>query len=381
MFTDKIVHIKTSPTQPPLSPEQKKFNSLIKRIESQKKLLGDWQAALEYCQLEAMKKLDPLNKTLSEHQAAMIQLLDEHLMRHKFSKLQEDKLLFLITDLCSGLLEKHDNDDIKAIYNKYAEVDYDTAKEEERALATEAMKAVFDAEFDVRFEDEDIDLDNPHATAERLFEKLAAREAEEAAANASAHAQRRKTAKQAAKEAREAEEAANSSKSVQSVYRQLASALHPDREPDPVERERKTKLMQQVTVAYRNKDLLKLLELQLAAEQIDEHRLGSLGTERLKHYNKVLGDQLAELKEETQLKQEQIRLMLRLHPSERPTPKGLIKLLKQDIESTQLAIQNVRQDLRNFQDARHLKQWLKGFRMPKPDQGFDQLFDDFPPYR
>ena len=42
-------------------------------------------------------------------------------------------------------------------------------------------------------------------------------------------------------------EAQDAKAALRSIYRQLASALHPDREPDPVERERKSALMARPT--------------------------------------------------------------------------------------------------------------------------------------
>ncbi|MCP5293050.1 MAG: molecular chaperone DnaJ, partial [Burkholderiales bacterium] len=200
-------------------------------------------------------------------------------------------------------------------------------------------------------------------------------------AAAAARPQRKKSAKQLAKEAREAEEAANVSKSIQAVYRQLTAALHPDREQDPVERERKTELMQQVTVAYSNKDLLKLLELQLAVEQIDQSKLSSLSAERLKHYNKILSDQLAELQDEVMLKEEQIRMMLQLSPFEPLSPNRLVTLLKHDIQTLRAALKGIQNDLQVFQDVKNLKAWLKNFRLPQPESGFDPFFDEFPPFR
>jgi hypothetical protein len=157
--------------------------------------------------------------------------------------------------------------------------------------------------------------------------------------------------------------------------------LHPDREQDPVERERKTELMQQVTVAYSNKDLLKLLELQLAVEQIDQSKLSSLSAERLKHYNKILSDQLAELQEEVMLKEDQIRMMVQIPPFEPLSPKRLAMLLKQDIQKMQAEIKRTQQDLRLFKDVKNLKAWLKSFQLPEPDFGFDPFFDGFPPFR
>lgn len=46
------------------------------------------------------------------------------------------------------------------------------------------------------------------------------------------------------------------------LYRKLVRKLHPDREPDQDLRARKTEMMQAVNVAYRNKDMLGLMDLQ-----------------------------------------------------------------------------------------------------------------------
>ena len=54
------------------------------------------------------------------------------------------------------------------------------------------------------------------------------------------------------------------SPSLREVYRRLASRLHPDREPDPDERARKTAQMQRINAAYAAGDLLALLDLQRA---------------------------------------------------------------------------------------------------------------------
>ena len=97
------------------------------------------------------------------------------------------------------------------------------------------------------------------------------------------------------------------SKSVQEVYRKLVAVLHPDREPDARERERKTELMQRVNRAYGKKDLLQLLELPLGNERIDPAHLSNIADSRLKYFNKILKEQLAELEQETH----QIEAMLK----------------------------------------------------------------------
>jgi hypothetical protein len=47
------------------------------------------------------------------------------------------------------------------------------------------------------------------------------------------------------------------------VYRRLVKELHPDLEPDPAERERKSRIMQNVTAAHARGDLHALLQLKI----------------------------------------------------------------------------------------------------------------------
>ncbi|MBU0654485.1 MAG: molecular chaperone DnaJ [Gammaproteobacteria bacterium] len=375
MSSKKVVHIKNNGTQAPLSPAQKKFNNLIKKIDAQKKLLVEWQDTFNQVHQEASEKLNPLRQTLRKHQTDMANLLDQQFTSNKFTANQQDKLSHAICEICEEILQSDDNDELKTLYNKYSGGDYDSEAQEEHEMASDFIKSMLEREFGVSLEDHEFDVNDPNATAERLAEKVKQRE-EQAEAT---RPQRKKSAKQLAKEAKEAEEAANVSKSIQAVYRQLTSALHPDREQDPVERERKTELMQQVTVAYSNKDLLKLLELQLAVEQIDQSKLANIAEDRLKHYNQILADQLREIQEEVLFKEDEIRAMLRLDPFEPLSPKRLGMLLKQDIRIAQEGIKHLQQDLRLFRDVKQLKAWLKVYQIPEPE--FDPFMAGLMPFR
>ena len=144
------------------------------------------------------------------------------------------------------------------------------------------------------------------------------------------------------------------------------ATLHPDREADPAERERKTELMKKVTVAYGNRDLLQLLELQLAVEQIDQGKLNNIAEDSLKHYNKVLRNQLDELREEVVLMEMQIANQLQVTPFEVLTPRRIARMLKEDIRMVQDEIARIQHDLQRFQDVQQLKQWLKGYQIPEP---------------
>ena len=183
-------------------------------------------------------------------------------------------------------------------------------------------------ELGIEIDDDAIDMNSPEEIAAYMQEQLEEqrRQAEER------RKRRKKTAKQLAKEAREREEEAKLGKSWQSIYRQPVTALHPDREQDPVEQARKTELMQQVTVAYGRKDLLQLLELQLAVEQIDQSNINTIAEDRLRYYNRILQGQLEQLEQEVLEIESMLRQQAGLAPYDTLSPRHLIQLVHEDIE-------------------------------------------------
>lgn len=87
-------------------------------------------------------------------------------------------------------------------------------------------------------------------------------------------------------------------RTVVSIYKQLAKALHPDLEQDPAIRERKHTLMQELTKAHREGDLHTLLRLELEWVKREEGDLERLGDEKLAIYSELLEEQVADLQEE-----------------------------------------------------------------------------------
>lgn len=367
--TIKVVRIGENQQQSRLSPAQKKFNGLIQKIDVQKKLLASWQETIPQCQQAFAEKLTPLRKTSSEHQAEMVALLDTLYTTQKFTRNQQDKIAQLITAMCEELIVQHGREELKPLYNRYSGWDFDVEAQEEHELVNQLLKSVFEHEFGVELDDSELDLSDPAGTAARLAQRMQGQQhrAEESSPK------RKKTAKQLAKEALEQEEKASTSKSLQAIYRQLVAALHPDREPDPVERARKTESMKKVTVAYANKDLLQLLELQLSVEQIDQSKLNNIAEDRLKHYNKILQGQLEELQEEVMLMEMRLKGMTGLAPYEPLSPKQLLGLLNEDISTLRDEIIRIQHELRLFKDVKQFKLWLKDYRFPGKSE-FDPFF-------
>jgi len=94
--------------------------------------------------------------------------------------------------------------------------------------------------------------------------------------------------------------------SLGAVYRRLAKELHPDLERDPAEREKKSRVMQEITAAYARDDLHVLLQLELEWLGGQSGDAARLSREKLLAYTDLLKQQAAELANECQ--------SLRLHP-------------------------------------------------------------------
>lgn len=156
------------------------------------------------------------------------------------------------------------------------------------------------------------------------------------------------------------------------MYRKLASALHPDREPDEAERKRKTDLMQRVNVAYDAQDLLQLLELQLEIEQIDQASIAAMSETKLKHYIKILEEQSGELAMENEIHAVQYAMHFQPESPYGHSPSSALKESEEKIVHLGEYIQSLQQDLAQFTDLKAIKAWLKTLTYEAPGDFWDE---------
>ena len=359
-----------------LTPAQKKFNALIGRIDRQRKRLAEWQEMMPIYQEEVLRTFQPLRDSYAGFQAQMVELLDSHYTNNRFSRLQQEKVSHIIKDICFELINDHGRDDLKPVANRHSDIDFDDQQEQMKAMGGDVLRTMLEAEFGIDPGDIELDMDDPYGTADKLGSIL---EEQQRKAD-DQRPRRKKTARQLAREAREKEEESKISQSIRAVYRQLVGALHPDRETDPEEHQRKTDLMQKVTVAYKNRNLLQLLELQLTVEQIDQNAIDSINEDRLNYFNKILQRQSLELKQEIEEVELHMKAAGGIDPFESLTPKKLFSALRKDKKQLELAIFEIQRDLRLFKDIRKVKHWLKTYELPfeLPDELFFRMFADDP---
>lgn len=358
-----VIRIASSQGSEALSKGQKTFNRLIKKIEEQRKLLQAWQDALPRFQAKQASEFMPLLNHYNEEREKLARLLDAAYDAKGLTKAERAKLRDLITSIVSELLADNDTPELIALYDKYS----DTGFAEEEQMAADSAKAMIEEVLGVDLGNE-APLNSPEDMMALLQKKLL-EQAEQLNAQEQQRSRRKPTAKALAREAKKQEEAHAASQSIREVFRKLASGLHPDRETDAEERTRKTALMQRVNAAYEKNDLLALLQLQLEVEQIDHADIGTLSETRLKHYNKVLTEQLAELDEE-------IGFIEASFDSggpfshRRPHPALILQWLDGDIAQLKSATLDIQHDLQQLGDIKSLKAKLKHYRI-QPNDPFD----------
>lgn len=314
-----IVHIADEFKKKKLSKAQKQFNQLIKKIAEQKQLLLEWQTTLPQYNQRLSESYTPLMTKFNQQRIEWLHLLDRAYRNKDFSNADKKKLRHLLGELSHELVLSHGQVELTDLYNRYAA--------DEQVLLAETVMQDTDVSFAKKLPKDTAQPDKKTAKQQQEQEKI--------------------------------------SKSIQSVYRQLVASLHPDREPDEQERDRKTKLMQKVNVAYSKKDLLQLLELQLAVEQIDQAHLNNLSEDRLKYFNKVLQEQFAELSDEVEDIESAFKRQMNLSAKVHLSPKYLMKNLDEAMKDLQRRIKGLQMNNKAAKDSAVLKSWLKSYQIPK----------------
>lgn len=334
------------------SKAQQRFRKLLEKVDRLRQRLGVWKQ-----QRGDIDREIALYRAVHDRHARLghqlVVALDRAYADGKFSKAERNKLTALIGDLAEMLIAQGGGDELKEIYSRHTQRDFDAEAAAAEANNVEMMRGIIEDELGIEVDDEDAGSVEQLRAAVRA--QIDAREEAEAARKA----RRKKTAKQAAAEARRDDEKKSADKAVQDIYRTLARALHPDHEQDADERARKTRLMSEVNVAYEAKDLLRLLALQLELERVDESRVETLAEERLVHFARILDEQARQLDAELAGLEMPYRMELGLMPSAVVTPERVIVRIRADASALEIQIERAKRDLVTFLDPALLKQWLR----------------------
>lgn len=357
---DKTSEIVIQKTAVKLSKEEITFNTLIKQIKTQREQFAAWENLHGIFQKKYSLELDPLLREMLEVKTKIVHRLDQINAEKGFSKIERSQIVALILDLTSALLDECDDAELKTVFDKYSHISHDEITAEKLTH----LKTMLEMETGIELAD-DLDLNSPESVFQHIKEQLDTQAEEEQRSP-----QRKKTAKQLAKEQKQQAEEQHLSQSLREIYRKLASALHPDRESDAQERERKNALMQRVNQAHESGNLLQLLELQLEIEQIDANTINNLAPERLQRYNKILKEQLKDLRDQISQIEHGFRTQFDINPAIKLTPANALKRLNAEVISMEQGLVELRHDLKHLQDIKAAKVWLKQMQQWYDEQAF-----------
>ncbi len=366
-----------------VSPEHKRFRTLLDKIDKARLRLQQWQERLPLFAQQYKARVEPEEQRLLALRRAWAFELETLLLGQRWSKSEARTLSRLLLDTCAGLIAASEtvDEELKALYNRHAEVDFDTEAQEE----LDAMKTMLERLGNVDLGDDP--AASPDELMQRAHEQMAQRDAEERERHGEREQQRaqhqgpgqRPSRAQTVAQKRAEEDARQASQTVREVYRKLAAALHPDRTDvnAPAEqRAERTALMQRANGAYEAGDLLALLTLQLQIEQVNEAQATQLAASQVRHFNKVLGEQLREVEQEIDGRQAAFAASYGIVLEQRLDPAQLGGLLKDELRAVEAAALQLAQQRRLLVGERvQARRYLKRLRHEHQlDDEFGDLF-------
>lgn len=350
-----------------LSREQQTFNTLVGQIGQRREVLLAWERVVPDFQQAFSGQLLPLREAADALSRRLILALDAEFDNAALSSADRRTVSSLVASLAGERGDLSDDEALKTAFNRHSASDYDEDAAEEVATMKAELEELLGQSLG---RDEDFRSTGEllrHARC--LWTNQQAQEAARKEARAERRAERAKAKKPAASLQRREALQAELNQSLREIYRKLASALHPDREQDPELKLRKTAMLQAVNQAYDKQDLLHLLEVQIELQQLDRNGLNDLGDDRLRHYNKLLREQLEELEQEVAQAEGQFANGYGIRPLQRLTPETALALLRQEIARQAGINSAIEFDLAQLGNIKLFKQWLKEKKRRMKDAG------------
>ncbi len=345
-----------------LSPAQKRFNQLLKQTETLAQKIESTRAFVELHRTVCARTLTPLEQERTQFMGQMVHWLAQRLQAKGLSAKQKDIAREILCHLAAVLAAEGD-EAMQALHDAHSDLSLDELEKAEAADMQSLMEDVFGH----KLGDDDTPFDNLDDLLRANMAHMQAEARAEREASEQHKAQRKKTATQLKNEA----QTQDADGALRTIYRQLVSALHPDREPDPAEQARKTALMKDANTAYERRDLLALLHLQLQADLVDDAHIASMAKSKLTALTTLLKERVAVLRRELYQMEAQARAEFGMP---RFAPLSSAALKKQLIESElnlREEIALMQQDLKLVQDDTRFKRWLKQQKAAQED--FDPL--------
>ena len=383
-----------STTSTEMSPQQKKFIRLSKKIDQENQNLEQWLQAQKDIQEKASREILPAYEQLRQiiyqqieslvlqksQKMTAIQLdkLDEKIEKLAFQLLQSGQMSEQQVNYLMDLLREQghniviqeglmtsdtiidDGDDIEQEFQQQYFDELNDNDEDISAVEIEQLKIYLMHEYDLEPDFFDFEADTQEEFLQIFAKKMQQREFESFASQMNKNEREffenmyENEMKQQDKLKEKRENARKiASKSMKEIYLKITAMIHPDREQNSEKKQEKTILFQKVNQAHEEQDLFKLLAVQAELGQI-EHKVAN---EQLKAYNILLEERLEniELEIEELIESFDWDSYFGGFFNRKIKVQDLHKKYQQDWKAVQDKISSARQRLEQYQDIKSLK--------------------------
>jgi hypothetical protein len=327
----------------------------LTRISKLKQQIADLDTLAQAHRMAVHQQVHPLQSKTRQQLRSMVLLIDQRLAGKTLATPQRRAAVSILCGMAATLAREGDAE-MAALHDRHSP----TSLADQARAKSQAMRADFEAALGAQ-----LDELPPDASAEQILAAGMARlrEQEESADDDKRARAERRQAKKKTKPAPAQTQAQalldNAASLLRGLFRQLASALHPDRELDAAARERKTALMGEANAAYGRKDLLALLQLQQHAGLSDALGTGALAEEQLAAMTLLLKQQVADLERERVGRQDALAQEFQVSRGMGVTPRTLQMVLLEQVEELEMALDLMRADANLVQSDAGFKRWLK----------------------
>ena len=331
---------------------QKRFNKLVASIDAARAESETLRRAVDAQRPAHQQAMHALSQEILQLQKSMVSFLDARLQAKGLTATQKQQASRILLNLCEQL-EHLEDDAVEAVLSRYVTPEDLAERAQEEELAAQQAK-----EFMEGYLGKDLggrDFKSPEDVLR------AAMEHEQAQAQSRAQKREAKKAKRVpnAREQAAEQKQLDAQSALRTIYRQLASALHPDRASDAADRDRKTALMKAVNTAYERKDLTELLRMQLTVEQVDASKLAALSDEKLQAMCVLLAEQHKALQEDIDNQRMELAHTFGYAPHVRFREEDLAEAIAYQQQALKDEAAFMRRDIDRVQDEKAFKAWLK----------------------
>lgn len=356
-----------------LSPAQQSFNKLLSRIHNVTVMLQALDERVHKFQGPHQRAMAALRSQADDQLKAMLLLLHAHLQTLSLSKAQRRDLSQMVADLLLQTEHLQDPELLALLdlyYSKKEQAQWAQDDAEDIQSLRDLVRATFAA-------NEQPDLpDDPDALMALLMQRIALNKGPVEGQAQPARRKRQKNTRQQQAAEQAEQELLDAKTTLRNIYRQLASALHPDRESDPEERTRKTELMSQANAAYERQDLATLLKLQLQTTALDAEAISRMADEKLRTMGTLLKQQLATLEAELQQSEMRASHALGFPVSAKHADHVIERELQRQQDELQHHLKLLQADLDRLRDPAEIKGWIKTQRrMAKQQAALEEWID------